>query len=486
MRFALAGFVHETVTFLPSPTTRADFETIALRGQDLLDGHRGGNTVFGGFIAACDNADVDLIGLVASDHAPSGPVEQDAFDAFTREIIEGTVAIADSINGLLLHLHGAMATSLLQDPEREVLRRLRERLGPLPIGLALDLHGNLSVESCRLATVVCGFHHSPHTDMAATGQRTADLLIAAVRGEIVPVVAARKPGLVLPSVFTATAEEPLAGVMAAARAAETAPGILDVTVFTGFAYADVSCIGATVVVVADGDEIAAARTATELADLMSRQRAELYRPAELASVDSAVATASALVAEGRRPIAIVEHADRGNDSTYVLQKLLAERTPRSFIPYVTDPVAAIAARNAGVGGQVMLALGGNSSDLAGDPVLLGGTALFTGPKSYRATGPYRTGELIDLGLCAVIDTGAAIVIVISEPVVAVDQDPFNQFGFEIDDFDLILLRSKTHFRAAYGELAAHILIAETPDFGRADLTQLDYVNAPEDVYPFNR
>ncbi len=91
MRFALAGFVHETVTFLPSPTTRADFETIALRGQDLLDGHRGGNTVFGGFIAACDNADVDLIGLVASDHAPSGPVEQDAFDAFTRENMQELV-----------------------------------------------------------------------------------------------------------------------------------------------------------------------------------------------------------------------------------------------------------------------------------------------------------------------------------------------------------------------------------------------------------
>jgi microcystin degradation protein MlrC len=486
MRLAIAGFVHETVTFLPKPTTSTDFEAVALRGDRLLEGHHDSNSVFGGFISACRREDVDIVGLVASDHPPSGPVEQDAFEQFSNEIVSATEAIAGETDGLLLHLHGAMATTLLQDPDREILRRLRERLGTMPIGLALDLHGNLSTECCELATIVCGFHHSPHTDMAKTGERTADLLIASIRGEIKPVIAARKPGLVLPSIFTATGQKPLSDVMAQAREAETRPGILDVSIFTGFAYADVACIGASVVVVADGDEIAAARTASELSEEMSRRRSELYHTAELASPDSAIATASTLTSQGRRPVVILEHADRGNDSTYVLEKLVNQRVPRTFVPYITDPAAAIAAHNAGAGGQVMLAVGGRTSDMAGDPVLIGGTVLFSGEKSYRATGPYRTGERIDLGLSAVIDTGSAVIIVISEPVVAVDEDPFRQFGLDIADFDIILLRSKTHFRAAYEPLAAHILIAETPDYGRADLLQLDYINAPEDVYPFNR
>jgi microcystin degradation protein MlrC len=457
-----------------------------LRGPELIDGLRGSNTVFGGFIEACERADIGMTGLVASDCPPSGPVAHDAFEAFTQEIVAGAAAIANEIDGLLLHLHGAMATTLLQDPEREILRRLREQLGPLPIGLALDLHGNLSVESCELADIVCGFQHSPHTDMARTGVRTADLLIATVKGEINPVLAVRKPGLALPSVFTATAQQPLAAIMAAAREAEARPGILDISVFTGFAYADVSCIGASVVVVADGDELGAARTANDLSNRMRAAREELYRPQSLTGVNSAIETATSLVAQGRRPVVILEHADRGNDSTYVLQQLLRKRTPRVIVPYVTDPIAAIAASNAGVGGQLMTALGGRSSDFAGEPALVGGSVLFSGEKSYIATGPYRTGERIDLGLCAMIDTGVAIVIIISKPVVALDDDPFRQFGLDIDDFDIIVLRSKTHFRAAYEKLAAHILIAETPDFGRADLTALNYLNTPEDVYPFSR
>lgn len=485
MRLIIAGFVHETVTFLPEPTTQSDFEAVALRGPALIDGLRGSNTVFGGFITSCEREGIDMTGLVASDCPPSGPVAQDAFEAFTEEIVTGVAAIADDIDGLLVHLHGAMATSLLQDPEREILQRLRERAGRLPIGLALDLHGNLSVECCELADIVCGFQHSPHTDMAQTGTRTADLLIAAVRGEINPVVAVRKPGLALPSVFTATEQQPLAGFMAAAREAEETPGILDITVFTGFAYADVSCIGGSVVVVADGDELGAARVANDLSNRIRAAREELYRPQDLAGVEATIQTATNLVADGHRPVVILEHADRGNDSTYVLGQLLQRRTPRVIVPYITDPVAAIAASNAGVGGQLMTALGGRSSDLAGEPALLGGTVLFSGEKSYIATGPLRTGERLDLGLCAVIDTGVATVIIISKPVVAMDDDPFRQFGLDIDNFDIIVLRSKTHFRAAYEKLAAHILVAETPDFGRADLTALSYVNTPEDVYPFS-
>ena len=485
MRLAIAGFVHETVTFLPEPTTLSDFEAVALRDAALIDGLRGSNTVFGGFIASCEREGVEMTGLVASDCPPSGPVTQDAFETFTEEIVAGVAAIADEIDGLLLHLHGAMATVLLQDPEREVMQRLRERVGKLPIGLALDLHGNLSVECCELADIVCGFHHSPHVDMGQTGARTADLLIAAVRGEINPVVAVRQPGLSLPSVFTATAQQPLAGFMTAAREAEDIPGILDVTIFTGFAYADVSCIGGSVVVVADGDELGAARVANDLSNRIKASRKELYRPQELADVETTINRATDLVADGQRPVVILEHADRGNDSTYVAGQLLQRRTPRVIVPYITDPIAAIAASHAGVGGQLMTALGGRSSDFAGEPVLLGGTVRFSGEKSYLATGPLRTGERLDLGLCAVIDTGVATVIVISKPVVAMDDDPFLQFGLKIDDFDIIVLRSKTHFRAAYEKLAAHILVAETPDFGRADLTALNYANTPEDVYPFS-
>ena len=68
---------------------------------------------------------------------------------------------------------------------------------------------------------------------------------------------------------------------------------------------------------------------------------------------------------------------------------------------------------------------------------------------------------------------------------ALDEDPFHQCGMRAQDFDVILLRSKTHFRAVYAPLAEEIILIDTPDWGRYDLTSIPYqhVNRAE-VYPF--
>jgi microcystin degradation protein MlrC len=51
----------------------------------------------------------------------------------------------DGVDGVLLHLHGAMATESSDDGEGELLARLRKRLGPdIPIVAVLDLHATLT------------------------------------------------------------------------------------------------------------------------------------------------------------------------------------------------------------------------------------------------------------------------------------------------------------------------------------------------------
>ncbi len=64
MRLAIAGFAHETVTFLPQPTPASEFERGALRGAQLLAGLHGSASVGGGFIAEAARAGVSLSGLV--------------------------------------------------------------------------------------------------------------------------------------------------------------------------------------------------------------------------------------------------------------------------------------------------------------------------------------------------------------------------------------------------------------------------------------
>jgi len=484
MKVAIAGFAHETVTFLPSETGVGCFEAAASRGGDIAASFTGTNTVCGGFLDTLLKAGVDVAPILMTEWPPSGPVSEAAFEAVTTEIVDGIAAQVDEVDGVLLYLHGAMATAERQDPEWAFMERLRLRIGrDMPVAVAMDLHGNLSSAFVALCDIICGFHHSPHTDMAETGRRAARLLLQLIAGDIKPVIGFRKPGVALPSVFTATAVPPLADIYASARVLSQQPGVLDVSLFTGFAYADVGCIGASAIVITDGDEMQAARLATDLSGQVHTQRDALYRRADLLTVPDAVTAACASIADGDRPVVILEHADRGNDSTYVLEALLEQQVPRVFVPYLTDATTARAAANTGVGGRIMTTVGGKSSDPAGDPVLISAEVRFTGEMTYSGTGPYRTGEPVDLGLCAVLDTGTATIIVTSTNVVAVDLDPFHQFGLDPNDFDIVLLRSKTHFRAVYQELAAAIFIAETPDWGRADLSALTYRNIPADVFP---
>jgi microcystin degradation protein MlrC len=90
------------------------------------------------------------------------------------------------------------------------------------------------------------------------------------------------------------------------------------------------------------------------------------------------------------------------------------------------------------------------------------------------SGTYQQGVRVNLGLTALLDVNGISISVVSEFAFAVDGDPFYIFGLRLEDFDIIVLRSKTHFRHFYEPLAQEIVIVDTPDYGPADLTVLPY------------
>lgn len=485
MRLAIAHFELESVTFLPDATDIADFEHSAKRGAALIAGLRGTNTVVGGFLEVCEREGVEPVGLVSVSAGAAAAASDAAFDRYAGEILDGLRTLRGRIDGLLLCLHGALATPTRLRADRDMLRLIREATGPdFPIGLGLDLHGNLGPEIVALATVVCGYHHSPHTDMGRTGERTADLLIRAIRGEIRPVGALAKPGVMLPSIFTATALRPLADIMRQARAWEARePALLDISVFCGFAYADVPDCGISVVAMADGDRELAERAARDLSEQAWLLRHQLFKRELVHDVAAGVDKAMRLAAKATKPIVLLEHADRLNDSTYTLRELLARGAAPAMVPYLFDPEAARRCIAAGEGARVTLPIGGKTSPQAGGPVEVTGKVLWAGRKRYRITGPLRTGMEADLGDTAVIDAGGVVISLVSVQWSAIDRDCFDQFGFDPADFRYVLLRSKTHFRKIWEPLAEEIVIIDTPDWGPADLTTLPYRHIPPGVFP---
>jgi len=239
-----------------------------------------------------------------------------------------------------------------------------------------------------------------------------------------------------------------------------------------------------VVAVAD-DPAVAQSAADELSQQIHYERHALHRRDLVRDLTGGVTRALEIAKTARRPVVLLEHADRMNDSTHVLKELIRRKVPKAAVPFLWDPKAAAVAVAAGVGATVSLRAGGHSSDRAGGPALLEGLVLHAGDLTYRTTGPVSNGQLVSLGPTALIDAGGILVSVTTNPITAIDTDCFTQFGLRAEDFPIIVLRSKTHFRAVYEPLAEEILIVDTPDWGPADLTTLPYRHVPTGrAFPF--
>ena len=68
----------------------------------------------------------------------------------------------------------------------------------------------------------------------------------------------------------------------------------------------------------------------------------------------------------------------------------------------------------------------------------------------------------------------------------INEDPFIQFGYDPRAFDIIVTKSKTHFRAVYENVGEEIIIVDAPGQCPADTRTFDYRNVPPVVYPITR
>jgi len=487
MRLAVAGFHIESVSFIPHQSTYADFERRAYRRADIVSQYRNTQSVIGGYIDIAEHESIELVPIVFAYEGAAGPASDEAIDKYSDEIARGLGAVRNNVDGVLLQLHGAAASASHVDPERFILNAARNAVGhDIPIMVTFDYHGNLDGETLDPVEAAFAYHKSPHTDMREAGQRTADCMVRMLRGEISPVMVIEKPGVLIPSIFSATALEPLASIIAHARDLEkNSNDYLDISVMAGFSYADAPNTGFSVLVVANRDQAGARKIACEISELVWAERKKLYCALPVYSIDEAFDYAQRKNVTTSKPFVFLEHADRMNDSSYLLDAVIKQDWKNVAIPYVWDPTSAKQACEAGVGSQIRVTLGAHSSDRAGPRSEFTATVLKAGQTRYRSQGPLWNGIEVDLGLAALLEVGGVHVSVISLSMSAIDEDPFRVFGQKPTDYDFIVLRSKTHFRAVYEDLAEEIIIVDTPDWGPADLTTLPYVHVPTDsVYPF--
>ncbi|PJK29492.1 M81 family metallopeptidase [Minwuia thermotolerans] len=469
-RIAHAGFMHETNTFAPILTTYEHFEKgegwppLTL-GEDMLKVFPPINIGTGGFINEAQNLGHELAPVCWSAAVPAGYVTEDAYERITALMLEGLEqAVHDGADAIYLDLHGAMVTEHLEDGEGELLARLRSRIGgDIPVVVSLDLHVNITRQMVDLADALIAYRTYPHVDMAETGRRAARHLDELLRGRPSQARAFVKLDFLPPLTGQCTMVEPSKSVYELVARLEG--GAVSSTSYTpGFHPADIRECGPAVVAYAD-DQESADRAAQEIADFVLANEAGFAEP--MLAPRAAVAEALRLSNRATKTVVLCDAQDNSgaggtSDTTGLLRALVEGGAQGAVIGHLTDPAAARAAHEAGVGARLTLALGGKLFT-EGDPPFEAEfevTGLSEG--RFLCTGPFYGGTNANLGKTAVLTTAGVSVVVCENRMQAADKEMFRHIGIEPADVPILGLKSAVHFRGDFTDIAETILVVEAP------------------------
>ena len=364
-RVLTAELQHETNTFSVRLTGPEEF--LVAEGQSAIEARRKANTELAGFLDVADSRDWRVDHVLTATAEPAGRVTTEAFETLSTPIIDRiTAAAADGrpYDGILLGLHGAMSTADHDDGEGELLRRVRLAVGEsVPIAITFDLHANVTDHVCALSDIVISYKTNPHVDLRETGRKAGELLHQTMAGELRPKTLVVRRPMLEEANGGRTDSGPMVERMArCARYEAEHDDVLDVSINSGMAWADLEVMGPTVTLVYDGNAEAHQAFADSIADDIWNRRFERIET----FVAPKKAAAEAVRHDGQQgPLIINDYADNPGggaygDATSLLKALLEAEVTNTCFGGLVDPEAVESLRDKQVGDTVTLAIGGKT------------------------------------------------------------------------------------------------------------------------------
>lgn len=460
MKLLIARFNHETNTFSPVPTPLESFAPVY--DEAAYRESVGMRTAMAAFIDLAHKEGASMVTPVSATANPSGRVHAKAYDEITRRILDAV----PGCDAILLDLHGAMVAENSVDGEGDLLERLRAAAPGVPIGVALDLHGNITQKIVDNADVVVGFKTYPHVDMYETGQHAGRLLLAMLKGQGDYAVCWHQLPLMSHTLRSTTLSGAMMRAVESARRAEH-EGVPAVTVFAGFSLADIAapCVSIVVTGAATPQGQASAQAvADKIAKQVWSDRSEFVYESE--PLAQSLARAKVVANGAKRPVLLLDHSDNcmsgGTcDTMDVLQAAMAQGLEDIAVGPLCDAQAVQLLITAGVGAQVKLTLGNKvplvQLGILKEPMQVQGTVLAVSDGEYVVTGPIYTGQRCCMGRTVLLDIGAAFIVVTERPHEPFDLGVFSCVGLDPSAHRYLLLKSRMYCRPVFEPLA-HALI----------------------------
>jgi microcystin degradation protein MlrC len=491
-RFVTAVFSHETNTFSSISTTLESFGRFSggkgpVSGDAALTAYRGTNSPVAAYIDLAEEAGAELNFAIAAQATPSGCAEDTVLEHAADAIC---TAVSAGCDALFLDLHGGMVTKGYDDPEGELLRRIREIAPDLPIAVAFDFHTNMSKATAENATVITGYRTYPHIDTYETGERAGRTLIRALRGEVDPIILWHPLPLLTHLNCQTPSRQPMKDIMDKAIAAEADGRVLNASILGGWPLADIPHVGVHGVIVANRPQANEAQAL--LMDLMTmtwERRDDFYFAVE--PVENSISRAKGM-AEG--PIVLADHGDvAGSGGSTDVHVVLAEVINQGLEDVCAGPfwdpntVGQLVA--AGIGAKVTVQLGGQTDypaiGLKGKPLELRGTVRRITDGKFIVTGPKNTGIHEDLGVTAVLDIGNIEIVICSTRHEPYDVGVFTHAGIDPARKKFILIKSRQHFRAGFEPILKDVVMVSGPGICTSDYSQFPWKNLRRPIYPLD-
>lgn len=485
MRVAILGFLHESNTFLSAPTRYEDFERASLtRGDAMVARWTGAHHELGGMIAGCRATQLEIAGGMATFAIPSGTIAADAYERLAGDLI-ASLKKAFPVQGLLVALHGATVSAQYPDADGEILRRIRQIVGPdLPVVVTLDLHANISAAMVRDSTALICYRTNPHLDQWERGQEAALLLARILCGEVQPVQAMAAPPLLIQISRQYTAEAPARLLYEKLNEVLLWPGILSASIAMGFYYSDVAEMGASFVAVADRDPALAERAARFLAAFAWKNRYSFR--AELPDAAAAVQQA---IQSPKKPVVLLDIGDNigggsSADSTILFHEVQRQGV-RNALVVLYDPEAVQQCLRAGVRSEVELEVGSKADKRHGCPVVIKGRVRTLSDGVFVETevrhGGWGGG---DQGITALVETGEGHSIVLtSQRMSPMSLEQILSLGIHPERKEILIVKGVVAPRAAYEPIAGEIILVGTPGVTEDDPQAFSYKCRRKPLFP---
>jgi microcystin degradation protein MlrC len=486
LRVALTGFHHESNTFAPVAASLDQFRAAGPVERDALVAMYGeSQATLGGFLELASQPDLEVVPLFHADLNPMGTITTEAFETLVARMLE-MLQSDGPFDVVLLALHGAAVAEHQPDADGEIIERVRRLVGPdVVIGVALDMHANVSKRMVQHSTIINAYLTNPHVDPRVRARQVADLAVSTARGEIRPVAAHLAPPLAINILRQGTSDWPMRRLVEMANDMQSQPGVLSISVIEGFPYADVAELGMSFIAITDDDQPLAESLVATLAEEAWKLRDDFVGNG--VDIDTALVRASQAT---KGPVVLLDVGDNVGggspaDSTHVLAAARRLRIGNLFHS-LCDPESVRRCIDAGLGARVALEVGGKTDGLHGTPVPISGVVSHLDDGRFEDTGVTHGGfRFFNAGPRALVHTDDdQYVLLASRPMGNTSRAELTSVGLDPSSLQVIVAKGVHSPRGAFEPIASEMIQLNSPGCTSADLSLLSYTRRSRPMFPF--